>query len=77
MRYAICFTPPIHDPLSIAAAEWLGRNVYSDALCEQPSVAGLTHQDLAFHTAVPRRYGFHAASRRRSGSRRMRPRGNC
>ena len=60
MRYAICFTPPIHDPLSIAAAEWLGRNVYSDALCEQPSVAGLTHQDLAFHTAVPRRYGFHA-----------------
>ncbi|MFP5076818.1 DUF1045 domain-containing protein [Rhizobium sp. YIM 134829] len=61
MRYAICFTPPIHDPLSIAAAEWLGRNVYSDVLCEQPAVAGLSHQDLAFHTAVPRRYGFHAA----------------
>ncbi|SER62240.1 DUF1045 domain-containing protein [Rhizobium sp. NFR03] len=61
MRYAICFTPPIHDPLSVAAAEWLGRNVYSGELCEQLSVAGCSAQDMAFYTAVPRRYGFHGS----------------
>ncbi|TCP90190.1 uncharacterized protein DUF1045 [Rhizobium sp. PP-CC-2G-626] len=61
MRYAICFTPPIHDPLSVAAAEWLGRNVYSGDLCEQLSVAGCSAQDVAFYTAVPRRYGFHGS----------------
>jgi hypothetical protein len=61
MRYAISFTPPIHDPLSLAAADWLGRNVYSGASCEHPAVAGCSLQDIAFYTAVPRRYGFHAA----------------
>ncbi|KQR69171.1 DUF1045 domain-containing protein [Rhizobium sp. Leaf341] len=61
MRYAICFTPPIHDPLSVAAADWLGRNVYSGDLCEQLSVAGCSAQDMAYYTAVPRRYGFHGS----------------
>lgn len=61
MRYAICFTPPIHDPLSVAAAEWLGRNVYSGDLCEQLSVVGCSAQDMAYYTAVPRRYGFHGS----------------
>jgi len=60
MRYAIYFTPPIHDPLSIAAASWLGRNVYSGDITERPSGIGLSSQELAFYTAVPRRYGFHA-----------------
>jgi hypothetical protein len=59
MRYAICFTPPVHDPLSVAAAEWLGRNVYSGETCEQLAVSGCSVQDMAFYTAVPRRYGFH------------------
>lgn len=59
MRYAIYFTPSIYDPLSIAAASWLGRNVYSGEAPEAPSIAGFSRQELAFHTAVPRRYGFH------------------
>jgi putative phosphonate metabolism protein len=59
MRYAIYFTPSIHDPLSVAAASWLGRNVYSGEAPEAPSIAGFSRQELAFHTAVPRRYGFH------------------
>ncbi|WEX76593.1 DUF1045 domain-containing protein [Sinorhizobium numidicum] len=60
MRYAICFTPPMGDPLSAAAASWLGRSVYSGEPVEFPSVAGLTVAEIAFHTAVPRRFGFHA-----------------
>ncbi len=60
MRYAIYFTPSIHDPLSIAAASWFGRNVYSGETVERPSGIGLSSQELAFYTAVPRRYGFHA-----------------
>ncbi|WP_082006171.1 DUF1045 domain-containing protein [Ensifer sp. ZNC0028] len=60
MRYAICFTPPMADPLSATAASWLGRNVYSGDPTELPSVAGLSAADVAYHTAVPRRFGFHA-----------------
>ncbi|HEV7306914.1 DUF1045 domain-containing protein [Ensifer sp.] len=60
MRYAICFTPPMADPLSATAASWLGRNVYSGEPAELPSVAGLSTADIAYHTAVPRRFGFHA-----------------
>ena len=59
MRYTIYFTPSIYDPLSVAAASWLGRNVYSGEAPEAPSIAGFSRQELAFHTAVPRRYGFH------------------
>lgn len=59
MRYAIYYTPSMYDPLSVAAASWLGRNVYSGEAPEAPSVAGFSRQELAFHTAVPRRYGFH------------------
>ncbi|MBW9062804.1 DUF1045 domain-containing protein [Rhizobium herbae] len=59
MRYAIYFTPSIYDPLSVAAASWLGRNAYSGEAPEAPSIAGFSRQELAFHTAVPRRYGFH------------------
>ncbi|AFL53294.1 hypothetical protein ABIE78_000815 [Sinorhizobium fredii] len=60
MRYAICFTPPMGDPLSAAAASWLGRSVYSGEPVEPPSIAGLRVSEIAFHTAVPRRFGFHA-----------------
>lgn len=59
MRYAIYFTPSMYDPLSVAAASWLGRNVYSGEAPEAPSITGFSVQELAFHTAVPRRYGFH------------------
>jgi hypothetical protein len=59
MRYAICFTPPASDPLSHVAANWLGRNVFSGEMVEPPAVRGLGIHEIAFHTAVPRRYGFH------------------
>ncbi|MCA1490778.1 DUF1045 domain-containing protein [Sinorhizobium alkalisoli] len=60
MRYAICFTPPMSDPLSAVAASWLGRSVYSGEAVEFPSVGALSVSEIAFHTAVPRRFGFHA-----------------
>ncbi len=60
MRYAIHFTPPAHDPLTLAAAQWLGRNAFSGEAMEAPPVRGIGILDIAFHTAVPRRYGFHA-----------------
>ncbi|PDT10176.1 MULTISPECIES: DUF1045 domain-containing protein [unclassified Rhizobium] len=59
MRYAICFTPPASDPLSLVAANWLGRNVFSGDMLGPPAVRGLGIHEIAFHTAVPRRYGFH------------------
>jgi hypothetical protein len=59
LRYAICFTPTAGDPLTLAAASWLGRNVYSGAMIDPPAISGLGIQEIAFHTAVPRRYGFH------------------
>jgi hypothetical protein len=61
MRHAICFTPSASDPLTLAAANWLGRNVYSGAMIEPPAIRGLGIQEIAYHTAVPRRYGFHGA----------------
>lgn len=59
MRYAICFTPTASDPLSLVAANWLGRNVYSGEMVEPPAIRGLGIHEIAFHTALPRRYGFH------------------
>ncbi|WP_160008409.1 DUF1045 domain-containing protein [Rhizobium sp. 18055] len=61
MRYAICFTPAANDPLSHAAANWLGRNVFSGEMVEPTAIRGLSIHEVAFHTAVPRRYGFHGA----------------
>lgn len=60
MRYSICYTPSARDPLALAAASWLGRNVYSGEPVEHPALPGLGLHDLAFHTALPRRNGFHA-----------------
>jgi putative phosphonate metabolism protein len=60
MRYAICFTPPPHDALAVAAAQWLGRNAFSGHAVELPAIRGIDLQEIAYHTALPRRYGFHA-----------------
>lgn len=60
MRYALYFTPPADDPLTVSAAEWLGRNPFSG---ETRRVAGrgpFSAEDFAAHTQDPRRYGFHA-----------------
>ncbi len=59
MRYAINFTPPANDPLTLAAAQWLGRNAFSGEATESPAIRGLDLHEIAFNTAVPRRYGFH------------------
>jgi hypothetical protein len=58
MRYAICFTPRPNDLLTLAAANWLGRNVYSGEMTSPAVVRGMCLQEVAFYTAVPRRYGF-------------------
>ena len=60
MRYSICYTPSARDPLSVAAASWLGRSVYSGEPMEHPDGIGLSQSEIAFHTALPRRNGFHA-----------------
>src|SRR6188472_959129 len=60
MRYAIYFTPPQDSPLTRLAAGWLGRDAFSGSTVAPPPVTGLTPAEIAFHTAAPRRYGFHA-----------------
>lgn len=59
MRYAIHFTPPPNDPMTHAAAAWLGRDVYSGHSVEPPAGVNLGMQEISYHTALPRRYGFH------------------
>lgn len=59
MRYAIYFAPPLNDPISRVAANWLGRNPFTDEMIEAPAITGLSSAEIAFHTAAPRRYGFH------------------
>jgi hypothetical protein len=59
MRYAINFTPPASDPLTLAASQWLGRNAFSGEAVESLAIRGLDMHEIAFNTAVPRRYGFH------------------
>lgn len=60
MRYAIYFTPPEEDALSIQAATWLGRDAFRDRSVPQPRVAGFAPAELEALTEEPRRYGFHA-----------------
>jgi putative phosphonate metabolism protein len=60
MRFAIYFTPASDDPLTRRAADWLGRDPFSGAPAEPPAVSTLSPNEIAFHTAAPRRYGFHA-----------------
>ncbi|KAB0680793.1 DUF1045 domain-containing protein [Aureimonas leprariae] len=57
MRAAVYFTPPADDPLTRAAALWLGR----DAFTGEPTRAA----DAAIDPLVaePARYGFHATMR--------------
>lgn len=60
MRYAVYFTPPEHDPLTQAAARWLGRDAFSGAKHALSGQGELTLADITELTANPRRYGFHA-----------------
>lgn len=60
MRYALYFTPARDDRLAVAASTWLGRDAFTGRPTQPPSVGMLTPEEIAFHTAAPRRYGFHA-----------------
>ncbi|MEP9372319.1 DUF1045 domain-containing protein [Mesorhizobium sp. KR1-2] len=60
MRYAIYFTPGPDDALTRIAANWLGRDPFTGATHEAPANGHLSATEIAFHTAAPRRYGFHA-----------------
>jgi putative phosphonate metabolism protein len=60
MRFAVYFTPPPHEPLTRLAARWLGRDPFTGEAAEPPEVSTLGPAEIAFHTAAPRRYGFHA-----------------
>jgi len=60
MRYAIYFTPERDDPLTRIAANWLGRDPFSGETRSAPGVGRLLPAEIAYHTAAPRRYGFHA-----------------
>ncbi len=60
MRYAIYFTPREDDPLARAAAGWLGRDPFGQPASSPAMRAGLSPEEIAYHTAAARRYGFHA-----------------
>ncbi|TPW31647.1 DUF1045 domain-containing protein [Martelella alba] len=60
-RYAIYFSPAPDDALTLVAASWLGRNPYSGEMVDPPMIPGIGMHEIAYHTALPRRYGFHAA----------------
>ena len=60
MRYAIYFTPPQNDPLTNAAARWLGRNAFSGETFPLSEQGELPLEEVTQLTADPRRYGFHA-----------------
>lgn len=60
MRYAIYFSPPEDDGLSIRAANWLGRDAFRERAISQPEVDNFSGEAVAALTAEPRRYGFHA-----------------
>lgn len=60
MRYAIYFSPPAADPLTRAAAVWLGRDAFTGEQYPRRAEHGLSAEELDALTADPRRYGFHA-----------------
>lgn len=60
LRYALYFTPPEEDSLTLAAARWLGRDAFSDRQSVRDPVDALPEDQLHDLLADPRRYGFHA-----------------
>lgn len=59
MRYALYFTPDRDHPLTVAAADWLGRDAFSGVEMPIVSANGLDGADRSKWTVEPRRYGFH------------------
>lgn len=57
MRYALYFTPPADDPLTGAAARWLGRDAFTGKALAPDGQRPDGWESLV---AEPARYGFHA-----------------
>ena len=60
MRYAIYFSPPQDDALTLEASAWLGRDAFSDHMLTPASLDGMTLAAWQSLTKDPARYGFHA-----------------
>lgn len=59
MRYAFYISPDEDDPLSAAAAGWLGANPFTGETWELEPSGDFSAAELTALTADPRRYGFH------------------
>ncbi|WP_428426656.1 DUF1045 domain-containing protein [Pararhizobium sp.] len=57
MRYTFYFTPPADDPLTDAAARWLGRDAFTGTVLAPDGQRPDGWESLV---AEPARYGFHA-----------------
>jgi len=60
IRYAIYYAPAPDDPLTLAAAAWLGRDAFGRGPGPGPSVPGFSPEEVETRTVDARRYGFHA-----------------
>lgn len=59
-RYALFFAPAKDDPLTKAAAHWLGRDAFEGCEIDRPSLMeGQSREAFDAMTASARRYGFH------------------
>ncbi len=59
-RYALFFAPAKDDPLTKAAAIWLGRDAFDGGEIDRPSLMkDQSREAFDAMTASPRRYGFH------------------
>jgi putative phosphonate metabolism protein len=59
-RYAVYFAPNRASAWWKLGSEWLGRDARTGALLTQPSISGVTADELRAITHAPRRYGWHA-----------------
>jgi putative phosphonate metabolism protein len=59
VRYAFYISPDEDDPLSAAAARWLGASPFTGETWELEPSGGFSAAELTALTADPRRYGFH------------------
>lgn len=59
-RYAIYYCPEADAPLTLAAANFLGRDAFGRPVQPREPLPGLAGLDLDRLTADPRGYGFHA-----------------
>jgi hypothetical protein len=60
MRFAVYFTPPQTDPLTLTASNWLGRDAFGGGVSPACAAGRLSGAEIERHTLAARRYGFHA-----------------